>query len=198
MKWDAENRLVSMNIDGQAALFTFTYDYLGRRITRKRGNTTYNFHYDGWNLLTFYTDGGTPASGSTLNRTYTWGLDLSGSMQGAGGVGGLLVVDQLFQTSDKKNYPLYDGNGNVTQYIDDTGTIRAQYEYDPFGRIIAKDGDRKNSFRHLFSTKFRDYYTGLYYYGYRYYDPVTGRWPSRDPIEENGGLICMGWSGMML
>lgn len=24
-------------------------------------------------------------------------------------------------------------------------------------------------------------------YGYRYYDPVTGRWPSRDPIEERGG-----------
>ncbi len=27
---------------------------------------------------------------------------------------------------------------------------------------------------------------GLNYYGYRYYDPVTGRWPSRDPIGENG------------
>jgi integrase/recombinase XerD len=26
------------------------------------------------------------------------------------------------------------------------------------------------------------------YYAYRYYDPVTGRWPSRDPIEERGGL----------
>jgi RHS repeat-associated protein len=29
---------------------------------------------------------------------------------------------------------------------------------------------------------------GLRYYGYRFYDPVTGRWPSRDPIEEEGGL----------
>lgn len=28
---------------------------------------------------------------------------------------------------------------------------------------------------------------GLYFYGYRFYDPVTGRWPSRDPIEEAGG-----------
>lgn len=26
------------------------------------------------------------------------------------------------------------------------------------------------------------------YYGFRYYDPVTGRWPSRDPINERGGL----------
>ena len=26
---------------------------------------------------------------------------------------------------------------------------------------------------------------GITYYGYRYYDPVTGRWPGRDPIGEN-------------
>jgi RHS repeat-associated protein len=26
------------------------------------------------------------------------------------------------------------------------------------------------------------------YYGYRYYDPTTGRWPSRDPITEKGGV----------
>jgi uncharacterized protein RhaS with RHS repeats len=37
--------------------------------------------------------------------------------------------------------------------------------------------------------------TGLYYYGYRYYDPVTGRWPSRDPIEESGGLNLYGFVG---
>jgi len=30
--------------------------------------------------------------------------------------------------------------------------------------------------------------SGMYYYGFRYYDPVTGRWPSRDPIGERGGL----------
>ncbi len=28
----------------------------------------------------------------------------------------------------------------------------------------------------------------LLYYGYRYYDPATGRWPSRDPIGERGGV----------
>ena len=26
------------------------------------------------------------------------------------------------------------------------------------------------------------------YYGYRFYEPETGRWPSRDPIEEDGGI----------
>ena len=33
------------------------------------------------------------------------------------------------------------------------------------------------------------------YYGYRYYDPKTGRWPSRDPIEEEGGLNLYGFVG---
>jgi len=26
--------------------------------------------------------------------------------------------------------------------------------------------------------------SGMFFYGFRYYDPVTGRWPSRDPISE--------------
>lgn len=33
------------------------------------------------------------------------------------------------------------------------------------------------------------------YYGYRYYDPETGRWPSRDPIEEEGGVNLYGFVG---
>jgi len=31
------------------------------------------------------------------------------------------------------------------------------------------------------------------YYGYRYYDPKTGRWPSMDPIEEEGGVNMYGF-----
>lgn len=45
------------------------------------------------------------------------------------------------------------------------------------------------------STKMLDSETGLYYYGYRYYDPETGRWPSRDPIEESGGDNLYGFVG---
>jgi uncharacterized protein RhaS with RHS repeats len=37
--------------------------------------------------------------------------------------------------------------------------------------------------------------TGLYYYGYRFYDPETGRWPSRDPIGERGGVNLYGFVG---
>jgi len=43
--------------------------------------------------------------------------------------------------------------------------------------------------------KNRDFPKGVTYYGYRYYDPVTGRWPSRDPIEEDGGINLYGFVG---
>jgi len=44
------------------------------------------------------------------------------------------------------------------------------------------------SFAFRFSTKYLDSETALYYYGYRYYDPQNGRWLSRDPIGEQGGM----------
>ena len=35
----------------------------------------------------------------------------------------------------------------------------------------------------------------IQYYGYRYYDPETGRWLNRDPIEERGGVNLYGFMG---
>jgi len=58
---------------------------------------------------------------------------------------------------------------------------------------VYKDQPRAQDFIHRFSTKPLDAETGLYYYGYRSYDPVTGRWPSRDPIEERGGVNLYGF-----
>jgi RHS repeat-associated protein len=111
-------------------------------------------------------------------------MDLSGSVQGAGGVGGLLSVAD----GTAGYYPTYDGNGNVSEYLASDGTVVAHYEYDPFGRQIASasGGSKVNDFDHRFSTKPMDTTTGLYYYGYRQLNPLTGRWVSRDPIEEDG------------
>jgi len=47
----------------------------------------------------------------------------------------------------------------------------------------------------MLSTKYFDDETGLYAYVFRYYDPITGRWPSRDPIGEEGGLNLYGFTG---
>ena len=64
-------------------------------------------------------------------------------------------------------------------------------EYDAFGNTLVSEGVVPCSFG--FSTKMQDVETGLYYYGYRYYDPVNGRWPSRDPIAERGGVNLYGF-----
>lgn len=119
---------------------------------------------------------------------YAWGHDLSGSMQGTGGVGGLLAVSGEEPPGDPVFYPTFDGNGNVSEYLDAGESPVAHYVYDPFGNTAFSTGTKAGDFVHRFSTKFLDAETGLYYYGYRYYDPVTGRWPSRDPIGEEGGV----------
>jgi RHS repeat-associated protein len=69
--------------------------------------------------------------------------------------------------------------------------VVARQRYDAFGNIIAQTGTAPSNYG--FSTKPMDQVTGLLYYGYRYYDPVTGRWPSRDPIEEQGGMNLYGF-----
>ena len=84
--WDGENRLVQVSV--AATTTTYRYDYLSRRISKQVGSApAEHFIYDAWNPIAQYT-------GNTLEKRYTWGMDLSGSLQGAGGVGGLLSVHE--------------------------------------------------------------------------------------------------------
>ena len=141
---------------------------------------TRTFVYDDWNLIheTIYAiDSGTT---NVTEVQYFWGIDLSGTLQGAGGVGGLLAVSRNGQLY----FPTFDNNGNVTKYIDESGNVVAAYEYDDFGRTISQSGPLVDFFRHRFSTKYYDPETGLYYYGYRFYAPEWRIWLNRDPIEE--------------
>jgi RHS repeat-associated protein len=113
---------------------------------------------------------------------YVWGLDLSGSLQGAGGVGGLLWTFQP-QVGNSRAFVCYDGNGNVSSLVYfSNGSVVGQYEYGPFGEVLRASGPmaKANPFR--FSTKYQDDETDLLYYGFRYYNAGTGRWNSRDPL----------------
>jgi len=189
--WDAENRLVSTTVGSTTK--TTLYDSQSRRIAETQGAATTLYIYDGWNCITEY-EGGTGVS-PVLKKSRLWGLDLSGSMQGAGGVGGLLCESQISNSQISNYSPTYDGNGNVSEYLDSIGAIQAHYEYDPFGNTTISTGPKAADFAHRFSTKPVDAATGLYYYTYRYYDPNTGRWLSRDPIQEKGGLNLYGFVG---
>ena len=141
------------------------------------------FIYEGWKII---AEVDVALSQHELIHTYAWGLDLSGSIEGAGGVGGLLKW-KLHPLNVDHAYT-YDANGNVGQLIAlSSGGINAHYEYGPFGGLIYEWGIYVEANKFLFSTKFCDRNTNLSYYGYRYYDNDTGRWVNRDPIQENGG-----------
>ena len=102
---------------------------------------------------------------------------------------GLDVPLSAFDLAENKTYFYHtDANKNVTELTDCEGAVVAHYEYSPFGMVTKLSGDyaATNPFR--FSSEYYDSETGLVYYNQRYYDPQLGRWLSRDPIEEEGGL----------
>lgn len=190
--WDAENRLI-----GQETIATvpvaakhkleYAYDSNSRRIRKQAWHwdgtdwamdLDRRFLYDGWNLVAELD------SNNTMLRNFVWGSDLSGTMQGAGGVGGLLAIRE----GTESYHPAFDGNGNITALVKASDhSVAARYQYGPFGEtLVVEENGVSNPFR--FSTKYYDAETGLYYYGFRYYNPVTGRWLSRDLIGEKGGV----------
>jgi RHS repeat-associated protein len=191
LTYDGENRLIKV-ITGSTTV-EYIYDAFSRRVAKTVGSTRTYYIYDGWNCVAEFT-GAVHTSGTapalTRTFTHTWGLDLSGSMQGAGGVGGLLQTT-AHGSLPTHHYPLYDGNGNITAYIDNACAVQASFDYDPFGNIA--NSNNPHALPYAFSTKPRESETGLYYYGYRFYDPAAGRWINRDPIEEEGGVNMYGF-----
>ena len=185
--YDAANRLKTVSSNG-VLLVTNFYDARSRRVKKVTSDATTTFFYDDWNLI---EERVAFTNGTTSTVRYYWGKDLSGTLHGAGGIGGLLYL-----TIDNAIFiPVYDNNGNIMRYLDANGTTVAQYIYDAFGNLISKSGPLADYFRHRFSTKYLDTESGLCYYDYRFYSPPVMRWLNRDPIQENGGLNLYGFCG---
>jgi RHS repeat-associated protein len=107
-----------------------------------------------------------------------------------------LLFAVLNSPSTEVYFPAYDGNANIMALCKGSdATWAAQYEYGPFGEVIRATGPmaKTNPFR--FSNKYQDEETGLIYYGFRFYSYSMGRWLSRDPIEEKGGINLYGFVG---
>jgi RHS repeat-associated protein len=204
--YDSENRMVSTETAGNTRIDN-RYDPLHRRVLKRvstwdSGNSTWvlqktvRFTYDRWNVI----EEEEITASSTRTVRYTWGRDVSGTMQGAGGVGGLLRSDETIGTNPvSTHYSWYDGNGNVTGLMRSNGTIDAIYRYTAFGGkasvayTVGTFGERN---RYRFSTKYLDdeveTVEGTYYYGYRHYLTALGKWGARDPIGERGGVNLYG------
>jgi len=130
---------------------------------------------------------------------YTRGPDLSGTVEGAGGIGGLLARSEWNSVSSAWSHHAFyhsDGVGNVTALAVPRGgdiALAGSYRYDPFGRLIGTPTDLAARNTQRFSSKDWHNPSGFYYFGYRFYDPATQRWLNRDPIGEEGGINVYGY-----
>jgi RHS repeat-associated protein len=194
LTWDAENRLTKAESLSSGPLASkrkvvWEFDAKGRRIrqtTSDGSSGSYlvtedlKFIADGWRHIAELN-----ATNNALVRSYVWGLDLGGSLDAAGGVGGLLMLNSV---ANGTHFYAYDGNGNVAVLMKGSdGTASANYEYEPFGSVVRATGTMANENRFQFSTKRNERTTDYVLYEHRAYGPTIGRWPSRDPIEEDGG-----------
>jgi RHS repeat-associated protein len=207
-EWDAENRLTAAETNSSGPEMVaglparrrieYRYDAFGRCVERtvnQRNATntgwestqTTRYLYDGWNRVA-ELDGG---SSNAVAQTFVWGLDVSGTPQGAGGIGGLLWVTLGSETHAAG----YDGNSNVIQWIGlSTGASTGAADYDSFGQPLSRSGVARQIL-YGFSSKPTDPDTKLIYYGFRWYLSSFGRWLSLDPAEERGGVNLYAFVG---
>ena len=128
-----------------------------------------------------------------FQTNYTMSYDPLNRLTGAGGIGGLLartdntrlVVADPFASA----YYHCDGNGNVTCLLTAYQQLAAKYFYDPYGNLLAMYGSLAGANTYRFSSKEWDGNAGLYYYGYRFYDPNLQRWVNRDPLGDFGSTV---------
>ncbi len=190
--WDSRSRLVRVERkDGLVA--SYSYDHVGRRIRKhvKSADGTETeilFIFDGWNLLAEIPIKPGPLLDAA--RFYSWGRDLSGTLQGAGGVGGLLAIHEKPEAADAASrdfFADFDGNGNLVELVTREQNIEAHYQYGPFGRQVNVSGSYAKRNVIGYSTKYLDVESEFLHFTLRPYNSQLGRWPSRDPIEELGG-----------
>jgi len=198
--YDDENRLTFMEYDDWGSpyyqLNQLAYDGLGRL----RSATEYIYDGENWvptDVKTYIYDGWRVIDGrdenSTRTGSYTRGSDLSGTLEGAGGIGGLLARSCGYSSGNWSTNSHYfaDGNGNIVYMLDGSQSMVAKYLYDPFGHLISASGSLASDNSYWFSSKEilgknLAAYGALYYYGYRFYEPYLQRWLNRDPLGELG------------
>lgn len=199
-EYDAEDQLVFRGPIDLGSLYTveinYTYDGLGR-LRKKVSDYYYNgshydtaetrYIYDGFQVIEERDSSNSPTA------HYVRGLDLSGSLGGAGGIGGLLSREW----SSNTGYYHADVQGNITAMINSSGTVNADYHYDSFGNTLSQSGSWAAVNPYRFSSKMIDYTgatgQGIYYYGQRFYHPDLQRWINRDPLGEVGGINLYGF-----
>jgi len=163
-RWDAANRLVAI-YSNLTYSSVFSYDGLGRRVrqTEISGTTTNSDHRMLWCGTELCEE--RDSTGATVTkRFFREGEQISGT--------------NYFFTRDHL--------GSIREMTDSSDSIRARYSYDPWGLETEISGDLAADFG--FTGHYFHAPSGLHLALYRAYSADLGRWLSRDPIGETGGL----------
>ena len=181
-QYDTANQLTNViRKADNARVLSCRYDALGRRVEAIRSDGTVDryVYFPGSFLVLAVLD-----ETNAPKELYTRGPDLSGSLDTAGGIGGILACTY----SNAPTAPLYhhaDLMGNVIALSDFSATLVSTFRYAPCGQLASCKGSLA---RHLFATKEWEAGTGLLYYGYRYYSTQLARWLQRDPAFEDASI----------
>ena len=171
-QWDAENRLVK----------------IGYRNNAQRST---EFKYDGQSRRTaiIETDG--------IRRTetrYTWcGNAICAARNERDQPIAYYFGEGTYRPQvGKKEFYAHDHLGSVRDVLDEKGQSIARFDYDPYGNLINGQNQTPE-----FGYAGMHYHapSGLYLTKYRAYDPQSGRWLSRDPIGELGGINLYAYVG---
>jgi RHS repeat-associated protein len=95
------------------------------------------------------------------------------------------------QQSGTSYYYTFDHLGSIREMSDGSGTLEARYSYDPYGRTTKVSGSLEASFQ--YAGYYQHAPSGVSLTLYRAYDPTTGKWLSRDPMEERVGTNLFGY-----
>jgi RHS repeat-associated protein len=173
-KWDGANRILRFADTATDTASSFTYDGLGRlvRVVDTHGAAKTADHSYMWCgtmrcLAHDNTQRGSPVS----TQYFTQGVIVGATPY-------YYVRDQL---------------GSVTELVGRTGSVAAQYAYDPYGNQTTISGALDSDIG--YAGYFYHAVSGLDFTLHRAYDPPHARWLNRDPIGEAGGMNLYAYVG---
>ena len=171
--YNAENRPVRFVNESARTVVECTYDYMGRRHTRKvsvNGTVSSYLRYMYRSYLQI-------AAIDAVSGVFRWFLFWDPTQPEA--------TRPLAIRKDGTWYAYgWDLTRNVTEIFGKAGYLRTVYTYTPYREATA-EGDVTQPIQ--WSSEYSDEELGLVYYNYRHFNPHDGRWISRDPIKEQGG-----------
>ena len=164
--YNAENRPVTFTSEDGATVVECTYDYMGRRHTRKitvNGSVTNYLRYIYRGYLQI-------AAINAVSGVFQWFILWDPTQS--------VATRPLGIRKDGTWYTYgWDLTKNICEVFGSDGYIKTAYTYTPYGSVTA-NGNVTQPIR--WSSEYNDTELGLVYYNYRHYNPASGRWTGRD------------------